>query len=412
MDREGVWYMMKRQRKRLALVLAIGTRPEAIKLGPIVAALRKRPDVFETTVLLTGQHRELVADILPLFEIEPDIDLDLMRPGQELPDLTARVVTAMSSALKQLHPDMLIVQGDTTSVFGAALAAFYRRVPVAHVEAGLRTGDLSRPYPEEANRRLTGVLSHLHFAPTPRAKENLLREGVDAERILVTGNTVVDAIAALMERPFSIAESPLSAVPFEKGRLVLVTAHRRESWGDGLRNICASILELCQRFSDLRFVLPVHPNPNVVSTVQELLAGRDRIHLLAPLDYLSFLNLMRRCDLILSDSGGVQEEAPSFGKQVLLLREVTERPEAFELGYSRIVGTDPRRIVEESSRILTDQATPPQGVGYNPYGDGRATKRIVQALLRYFHGAKPLLDSAEEFHSTARPGETAWAGKT
>jgi UDP-N-acetylglucosamine 2-epimerase (non-hydrolysing) len=384
------------RRKRIAVVM--GTRPEAIKMAPVVHALRRQGDRFETVVVATAQHRHMLDQVLSIFRIEPDVDLDLMRQDQSLSELAARVLTTMDATLREVKPDLLMVQGDTTTVFAAAVAAFHRNIPVAHVEAGLRSHDLRNPFPEEMNRRLTSVLTSLHFAPTPLARNELRRENIGAERIVVTGNTVVDALHQLLAEPFDVRNTPLDGIPFEKHRLLVVTSHRRESWGHDLENTCLALRDLVERFPDLLVVYPVHLNPNVRRTVMSILRGAPRIHLTEPLDYFTFVNLMRRSHLILTDSGGVQEEAPTLGKPLLVLRKLTERPEAFRAGLSKVVGNSRVAIVGETSRLLEDERAYREMVSLdNPFGDGRAAERIIVALGRWASGRSPLLEPAEEF---------------
>jgi UDP-N-acetylglucosamine 2-epimerase (non-hydrolysing) len=384
-------------RNRPTIAIVFGTRPEAIKLAPVIFELQRRSEEFQTLLVSTAQHRQMLDQVLNIFGITPDVDLDLMTHNQSLAGITCRVIEAVDKLLAEHAVDCLLVQGDTTSAFAAALAAFYRKVPVGHVEAGLRSHDIFNPYPEEVNRRLAGVTTHMHFAPTPLARQNLLREAVDGAQVVVTGNTVVDAARILMQR--GALDQPLPAgVPDDDSRLVLLTSHRRESWGTELEQICDAVAELVSRFGDIRVVYPVHLNPNVRSTVGERLTGIDRVHLVEPLDYLQFMSLLRRSHLILTDSGGVQEEAPSFGKPVLVLRKVTERPEASLMGLSVIVGTSRERIVEEASRLLTDGAAyRAMAEAENPYGDGRAAARIADALARWWRGEQPLLAAEEQF---------------
>lgn len=380
------------------VVVTVGTRPEAIKMAPVIRALRQLPDEFQTVVVATGQHRQMLDQVLKLFEIAPDLDLDLMRPDQELASLTSSVLQAMQTTLQATKPDLLLVQGDTTTVFAAALSAFYLRVPVAHVEAGLRSHDIFNPFPEEANRRLTTALTELQLAPTPLAREELLREGVPGERIVVTGNTVVDALLILLAVPFSFAGTPVEAIPLEGSRLVLVTSHRRESWGDELESICLALKDLASRFPDIEIIYPVHLNPNVQRTARSVLERTPRVHLLPPVDYLTFVNLMRRAHLILTDSGGVQEEAPTLQKPVLVLRKLTERPEASRAGMAKVVGTSRKKIVAEAARLLSDaDAYRAMAAGTNPYGDGRAASRIVEALRGWAAQRLPLLAPVQEF---------------
>lgn len=391
--------------KRIGIVF--GTRPDAIKMAPVVLELANRPDEFEAVVISTGQHRQMLDQVLQVFNVDVDIELDLMRHNQTLNGLTRRILEAMDSLLAETPLDCLLVQGDTTTAFAAALAAFYRKVPVAHVEAGLRSRDLSQPWPEEANRRLAAVVAKLHFAPTPLSRENLLAEAVSEEDVVVTGNTIVDAVEKLLE--MQTIEHPLPAgVPDDGSRLVLVTSHRRESWGTELENICDSILELVQRFPDIRVIYPVHLNPNVSTTVQARLLNRDRVHLVPPVDYFEFLSLLRRSYLVLTDSGGVQEEAPIFHKPVLVLRKLTERPEASRMGMAKVVGTAREVIVREASRLLSNEfAYKTMAAGDCPYGDGRAAARIATALSRWLDGEQPILHSSEQFQGTANEERVA-----
>jgi UDP-N-acetylglucosamine 2-epimerase (non-hydrolysing) len=362
--------------------VVFGTRPEAIKLGPVVSVLRARRHEVDVRVCVTGQHREMLDPVLELFRIVPDHDLHLMVPNQKLPELTAAVIGGMTAVIDAQRPDWVVVQGDTTTAFAASLAAFYQGVPVAHVEAGLRTSDMHSPFPEEANRRMADVLSDLHFAPTERARLNLLREGADPATVHVTGNTVIDALHHVVARDYDLASGPLAGIPFER-RIVLVTAHRRESFGPGMLSICRALRQLADEFPDIQIVYPVHLNPNVSDVVRERLTGHPRISLIPPLDYTSLVQLMRRSTLILTDSGGIQEEAPTFGKPVLVLRAATERPEAVEAGCARIVGTDDVRIVEEARRLLEDPAAYEKMARVaSPFGDGQASERIAD-LLRW-----------------------------
>jgi UDP-N-acetylglucosamine 2-epimerase (non-hydrolysing) len=388
--------------RRPVVGVVFGTRPEAIKMVPVIFELQKRSDEFQPVLIATSQHRQMLDQVLEVFRIHPEIDLDLMQPNQSLNSLTRRILEATDSVLQSTPLDCLMIQGDTTTAFGAALAAFYRRVPVAHVEAGLRSRDIYNPYPEEVNRRLAGVVTELNFAPTPLARKNLLAEGVASEKIAVTGNTVVDSVKMLLE--MKALDRPLpEGVPDDDSRIILITSHRRESWGVELENICGAIAELVHSFPDCRVVYPVHMNPNVRTTVMSLLGNMDRVHLTEPLDYFGFLSLLRRCYFVLTDSGGVQEEAPTFGKPVLVLRKVTERPEASIMGLSRIVGTSRSAIVEEASELFSNRAAyRSMSEGGNPYGDGRAAERIVESLSRWFNGKKPLLEHWRQFHGMAR----------
>jgi UDP-N-acetylglucosamine 2-epimerase (non-hydrolysing) len=384
--------------KPCRIIAVLGTRPEAIKLALVIHELRRRPEEFQTAVVHTGQHRTMLDHALELFKIKPDFDLDVMRPNQTLNTLTGRVLDTVENACHRFGPDMVLVQGDTTTAFASALAAYYCRIAVGHIEAGLRSYDIYNPFPEEANRRLVSVLAEIHFAPTALSRDALLAEGVSAGKIVVTGNTVVDALRGLSQLPHSWENTPLAGIPTDHCRLVLVTSHRRESWGTDQQNMCLALKDLVNRHPDIRVIYPVHLNPNVQSTVNALLAGIDRIHLTEPLDYITFVSLLRRCFLVLTDSGGVQEEAPTFAKPVLVLRNVTERPEASQFGMSRIIGMSRERIVGETERLLNDrEAYQDMSEGENPYGDGKASERIVQAVARWHQGKSPLLEPDKEF---------------
>lgn len=367
------------------VLLVFGTRPEAIKMAPLANALRAHPSI-DLQVCVTAQHRQMLDQVLQTFDIKPDFDLDLMRPGQDLTDLTCNVLSGLRPVLRESRPEIVLVHGDTTTTLGASLAAFYQRIRVGHVEAGLRTGNLLSPWPEEANRRLTGGLAHLHFAPTDVAKTNLLREGVSEDTIYVTGNTVIDALLAAR---LKIKNDPAIQEEFAKRfcyldasrRLILVTGHRRENFGLGFEGVCSALAQLANR-EDVQIVYPVHLNPNVQEPVHRLLGALPNVHLIEPLDYLPFIHLMDKSTLILTDSGGVQEEAPSLGKPVLVLRDTTERPEAVVAGTVSLVGTDPRKICAEAERLLdSKQAYDEMARAHNPYGDGLACARIVSTLL-------------------------------
>jgi UDP-N-acetylglucosamine 2-epimerase (non-hydrolysing) len=364
-------------------VLSIfGTRPEAIKMAPVVQALEADQQI-ESLVCVTAQHREMLDQVLNLFEITPDIDLNLMKPGQSLSELTARVFTHLDPVLKDLKPDWILVQGDTTTVMSAALCAFYNQVKVGHVEAGLRTGDKWQPFPEEVNRKVAGVIADLHFAPTAYSKQNLLKENIPSENVIITGNTVIDALHQIAARSYEFSKGPLAQIPFDK-RIVTITAHRRENFGQPIEEICQAILELAKTYSDVQFVYPVHLNPRVQEPVHRLLGGIDNISLLEPLEYLPMVQLLKRSELLLTDSGGLQEEAPGVGVPVLVLREVTERPEGVEAGTVRLVGTDRMKIVQEAKKLLDDKAAYEQmAKAVNPYGDGKAAQRIVEAVKAY-----------------------------
>jgi len=359
----------------------IGTRPEAIKMAPVIKEMNKHADETDSIVCVTAQHREMLDQVLDIFDIRPDYDLDVMLPDQTLSQLTANILTALDRLMGRVQPDWVLVQGDTTTAMVASLVAYYHGVQVGHVEAGLRTGDKWRPYPEEINRRLIDVLADLHFTPTERGRNNLLREGIADRSIVVTGNTVIDALQMTIHRLNQEGADP----PYyssDNRRLVLVTAHRRESFGEPLIRICRALVEIATRYaSQVHLVYPVHPNPNVSGPVHRMLDGIQNVTLTEPLAYNSFVHLMSKAYLILTDSGGLQEEAPSLGIPVLVLREVTERPEGVEAGVVRLVGTDDRVIVEEVVTLMeNDSVYQRMAQGSNPYGDGRASQRIVKAL--------------------------------
>lgn len=368
-----------RSSRHSTVLVVLGTRPEAIKLAPVITELRRQPNVT-TRVCVTGQHREMVQPILELFDVRPDINLALMTPDQRLSSLTAAALMRLEEVIDSTTPDWMVLQGDTTSAMSAALAAFYRRLPVAHVEAGLRTHDLARPFPEEGNRRIADALATVHFAPTELARQNLLREGTDESTIYVTGNTVVDALLTVGSLSENGSGGPLAGLPANR-RIVLLTAHRRESFGSGLQDICLAVREIADALPDVQCVYPVHLNPHVQEPARDILAGHERISLIPPLDYVSLIHLIRRSTLILTDSGGIQEEAPTFGKPVLVLREVTERPEAVLAGCARIIGTDRRVIASAALELLTDHpAYDRMAKIANPFGDGHASQRIVRVL--------------------------------
>jgi UDP-N-acetylglucosamine 2-epimerase (non-hydrolysing) len=369
----------------IRILTIAGTRPEAIKMAPLIRRLASDAR-FESRVCVTGQHREMLDSVLTCFDIRPDYDIDLMRPNQQLTDVAAATLNGLAPVLAEFRPDYMLVQGDTTTTLAAALAAFYNNIALGHVEAGLRTGDLRAPWPEEANRRMTTVLASLHFAPTATSQRNLLAEDVAAESIHVTGNTVIDALFLARSRIANDAVLQASLArqfPMLAGgaRLILVTGHRRENFGRGFEDICRALALLASRFPDVQIVYPVHLNPNVREPVFRLLAHLANVSLIDPLDYLPFVHLMDRSTLIITDSGGIQEEAPSLGKPVLVMRDVTERPEAVEAGTVRLVGTAVARIIDEATTLLTDPAAYQRmSRAINPYGDGHATERIVAIL--------------------------------
>jgi len=370
----------------MKILTVFGTRPEAIKMAPLALALDddKR---FEAKVCVTGQHREMLDQVLELFEIRPDFDLNVMKPHQDLTDVTIAILNGMKAVLNEFKPDMVLVHGDTATTFATGLAAYYQQIPVGHVEAGLRTGNLYSPWPEEGNRKLTGALAKLHFAPTGNSRENLLKEGVSPENIKVTGNTVIDALLGVVKRLsedkklFKQAATPSEFLDPSR-KIILVTGHRRESFGGGFERICRALIRTAQLHPGVDIVYPVHLNPNVREPINRLLKGVSNIHLIEPLDYLPFVHLMSRAHIILTDSGGIQEEAPSLGKPVLVMRETTERPEAVSAGTVKLVGTETDRITSELSSLLDDKtAYEKMSVAHNPYGDGQACQRILEALI-------------------------------
>jgi UDP-N-acetylglucosamine 2-epimerase (non-hydrolysing) len=370
--------------RALRVLTVFGTRPEAIKMAPLIAELERHPGRIVNRNCLTGQHRDMVAPLIELFGIRVDHDLDLMRPNQTLEHITVGVLQAVGQILRAQPCDLLLVQGDTTTSMAAALAAFYAGVRVGHVEAGLRTFDKYQPYPEEANRRMIDAVADLYFAHTEQARQHLLAEGVAAAAIEVTGNTVIDALLDVAARPFDPAGTPLAALPFETRRIVLVTAHRRESFGGPFESLCQGLRELALKYrDDVVLVYPVHRNPNVRQVVERVLAGLPNVLLTDPLDYLPLVHLMKRCHLVLTDSGGLQEEAPSLGKPVLVMRQTTERQEGVQAGTVKLVGTDAADIVREASRLLDDPAAyAAMANRVNPYGDGSASVRTVRRILR------------------------------
>lgn len=380
------------------IMLVFGTRPEAIKMAPLVKEFQKYPEQCETIVCVTGQHREMLDQVLSLFEIVPDYDLNIMKQGQDLYDITSKILLGMREVLSQTKPDVVLVHGDTTTSMAVALAAFYRQIPVGHVEAGLRTHNIYSPWPEEMNRQITGRIAAYHFSPTPLSKQNLLNEGADDKHIYVTGNTVIDALYAVIDKikndsalQLSLAHELKSAgydthrLTREKGRrLVLITGHRRENFGEGFIHICNAIKTLSEKYPDVDFVYPMHLNPNVREPINAVFGKTDRSNLffIEPLEYLPFVYLMEKCDVVLTDSGGIQEEAPGLGKPVLVMRDTTERPEALDAGTVKLVGTNYDKIVSEVSSLLDDTEYYKQmNQAVNPYGDGKACKRIVSSFL-------------------------------
>lgn len=383
------------------VMLVFGTRPEAIKMAPLVKEFQARANEFDTVVCVTGQHREMLKQVLELFDIKPDHDLEIMKEGQDLYDVTTRVLLGVREVLKKTKPDVVLVHGDTTTSTAAALAAFYQQIPVGHVEAGLRTHNIYSPWPEEMNRQLTGRMATYHFAPTELSRDNLLAEGIAADRVFITGNTVIDALQQVVTRvkgdadlrkevARKLLQSGYDVDRLDKGRrLVLITGHRRENFGEGFLNICRAIQTLSKSFPEVDFVYPMHLNPNVRKPIHEIfgdnLGGLDNLFFIEPLEYLQFVTLMDRSSIVLTDSGGIQEEAPGLGKPVLVMRDTTERPEAVKAGTVKLVGTDYNQIVGNVEKLLTDEAAYAEmSRANNPYGDGKACSYIVEALTRCF----------------------------
>jgi len=366
------------------IITIFGTRPEAIKMAPLIKELEKREEI-ESKVCVTAQHREMLDQVLELFDIKPDFDLNIMETKQTLTGITNKVLEGLEEVFKEEKPDMILVHGDTTTTFAGSLAAFYQQIKVGHVEAGLRTFNKYFPFPEEMNRKLTGSLADLHFAPTKGSKENLLREGIKENDIYITGNTVIDAMKHTVEENYIFENDELNDIDFSK-KVIMITAHRRENWGEGIQNICIALNKIVEENSDVELIYLVHLNPVVKDVVFERLGGKDRIHLLSPLDTKETHNLMNKSFMVMTDSGGLQEEAPHLGKPVLVLRDVTERPEAVEAGTVKLVGTDIEQIVNEANELLRNpEAYFKMSKSINPYGDGIASKRIVEAILKYFN---------------------------
>ncbi|OQZ05059.1 MAG: UDP-N-acetylglucosamine 2-epimerase (non-hydrolyzing) [Candidatus Brocadia sp. UTAMX1] len=385
--------MKSHLKNTLKIMSVIGTRPEAIKLAPVIKELGRYSDTLKSVVTVTAQHRQMLDSVLKAFSIQPDYDLNLMANNQGLSDITGKILKNIETVYEKEQPDLVLIQGDTTTVFGAALAAYYQHIPVGHVEAGLRSRNKYHPFPEEINRCLTSVIAHLHFAPTREAKNNLLNEGVDEGLICVTGNTVIDALLDIAQHDFTFENDSLNTL---KGKMVLITAHRRESFGRPLMDICTAIMTLAKKYTDVTFVYPIHPNPNVKNVVYPMLEHTANIFLIQPLEYGPFVHLMKRASIILTDSGGIQEEAPSLQKPVLILREVTERTEAVMAGCAKLVGTDPETIIKETSRLLDDpKEYLRMARTVNPFGDGCAARRIVNFIKNKFIQNKDPLDALE-----------------
>ena len=377
------------------IITIFGTRPEAIKMAPLVKELEKREGI-ESKICVTAQHREMLDQVLELFDIKPDFDLNIMKTKQSLTGITNRILEGLETIFKEEKPDMILVHGDTTTTFSSALAAYYQQIKVGHVEAGLRTFNKYFPFPEEMNRKLTGAISDLHFSPTKGAKNNLLREGIDEKSIYITGNTVIDAMLHTVEDNYVFDNEELNKIDFKNKKVIMITAHRRENWGEGISNICEALNEIVDKNKDVELVYLVHLNPIVKDMVYEKLGGKERIHLLNPLDTKETHNLMNKCFMVMTDSGGLQEEAPHLGKPVFVLRDVTERPEAVEYGTVKLVGTDKEKIIREGNKLINNkEAYEKMSKAVNPYGDGKASERICDAIMKYFNLSKK---DVEEFN--------------
>lgn len=371
--------------KKIKVMTVFGTRPEAIKMAPVVLELKKYPDLITPIVAVTAQHRDMLDQVLNLFNIKPDYDLNIMAQGQTLFDITTKAMNGLNGVLSKEKPDIVLVHGDTTTTFAGALAAYYHETAVGHVEAGLRTYNKYSPFPEEMNRKLTGAIADLHFAPTDTASGNLKAEGTDEEKIFVTGNTVIDALHKTVKDDFKFDDEKLANIDYENKRIILVTTHRRENLGEPMRHVYKALKDIVNEFDDVEIVFPVHKNPKVREVVNEELGNVNGVHLIDPLDYEPFANLMHRAFLVLTDSGGIQEEAPSLGKPVLVLRDTTERPEAVKAGTVKLIGTERQRVYEETKYLLTDHDEYERMANTcNPYGDGKASKRIIEAILYHY----------------------------
>lgn len=377
------------------IITIFGTRPEAIKMAPLVKELEKREGI-ESKICVTAQHREMLDQVLELFDIKPDFDLNIMKTKQSLTGITNRILEGLEDIFKEEKPDMILVHGDTTTTFSSALAAYYQQIKVGHVEAGLRTFDKYFPFPEEMNRKLTGAIADLHFSPTKGAKNNLLREGIDESSIYITGNTVIDAMLHTVEDDYVFENEELNKIDFKNKKVIMITAHRRENWGEGISNICEALNQIVNENKDVELVYLVHLNPIVKDMVYEKLGNKERIHLLNPLDTKETHNLMNKCFMVMTDSGGLQEEAPHLGKPVLVLRDVTERPEAVEYGTVKLVGTNKEKIIDEANILINSkEAYEKMSKAVNPYGDGKASERICDAIMKYLNLSKK---EVEEFN--------------
>ncbi len=370
---------------KIKVMIVFGTRPETIKVAPVIAAMRRQPDLFELYIVVTGQHREMLKQSLSLFSIVPDVDLSIMTDNQTLYDITTRTLRGLEKVFLDFYPDVLLLQGDTTTAFATALAAFYKQIPVAHIEAGLRTYNKYNPFPEEINRHLISVATDLHFAPTKESKENLLRENVSADRIFITGNTVIDTLLMIVRKDYVFSDPLLNKISCNGRQVILLTTHRRESFGEPMRKTLLACKEIVKKYAKLEVIFPVHYNPNVRKLVKEVINDYERIHLVEPLNYESFVNIMACSFLILTDSGGIQEEAPSLGKPVLVLRDTTERPEGIKAGTAKLVGTNPQKIFDSVCELMEDNLIySKMAKAVNPYGDGKASERILEVLCQTY----------------------------
>lgn len=366
---------------KIKVLVVFGTRPEAVKMAPIIKALEKNKEHFISKICVTAQHRQMLDQVLRIFDIEPDYDLNIFQDGQSLTQITCRALTGLEEVIEDFRPNLILVQGDTTTVFTGALAAFYHQVKIGHVEAGLRSGNLYSPYPEEANRKLTGVITDFHFAPTQISKDNLLREGYDENKIFITGNTSIDALSWVIDKNYKFEDEKINSIDFENKKVILLTAHRRENIGEPMENIFSALKEIVEKNNDVEVIYPMHLNPKVREIANKTFEGMKEVHLIEPLDYLPFTNLMNKCYLVVTDSGGVQEEAPSLGKPVLVVRRETERPEGIEAGTAKLVGTDKLNIYNELDILINNEEEyKKMAYAVNPYGDGRAAEYIVKAI--------------------------------
>ena len=371
---------------KIKVLVIFGTRPEAVKMAPIVKALKKNEENFISKICVTAQHRDMLDQVLRIFDIEPDYDLNIFESGQTLTQITCRALTGLEGVIEDFKPDLILVQGDTTTVFSGALAAFYHQVKIGHVEAGLRSGNIYSPYPEEANRMMTGVVTNFHFAPTETSKNNLLREGYDENKIFITGNTSIDALSWVIDKNFKFEDKIINNIDFENKKVILLTAHRRENIGEPMENIFNVLKEIVEKNKGVEVIYPMHLNPKVREIANKIFEGMDSVHLIEPLDYLPFTNLMNKCYLVVTDSGGVQEEAPSLGKPVLVVRRETERPEGIEAGTAKLVGTDKLTIYEELDLLINNEEEyKKMANAVNPYGDGKAAEHIIEAIKEWGH---------------------------